>query len=82
MSNLLFQRLSQVSVLPELRAALVDLLDQDWSSGSPAVQEHGTLYAALASIFGMLGGCEQKALELFLIAWYTLRAAVLCGEPN
>jgi len=77
MSNVLFQRLSQASVLPELRAALVHLVEHDWSRESSAAQEHGTLYAALASIFGMLGGGEQKALEPFLIAWYTLRAAVL-----
>src|SRR3712207_2241028 len=76
MSSVILQRIAQLPVLPELRAALGKLVEQDWDAGAPAIQEHDTLQAALLRICQELGG-DPVHVQPLLLAWYTLRGAIL-----
>ena len=76
MSSVIFQRIAQLPVLPELRAALEKLVEQDWGIEAPASQERDTLQAALMLIYRELGGGDSVHVQPLLLAWYTLRGAI------
>src|SRR5215210_5448208 len=77
MASAILRRIDELPVLPELRAALGKLVEQDWDAEAPAVQEYDTLQAALMRIYQELGGGDPVHIQPLLLAWYTLRGAVL-----
>jgi len=76
MSSAILQRIAQLPVLPELRAALEKFVEQDWGVEAPGTGERDTLQAALMLIYRELSGGDSVHVQPLLLAWYTLRGAI------
>ncbi len=76
-SAAILQRIAQLPVLPELRAVLVDLVERDWNTETSAIQNGDSLQTVLMLVYQELGGADPVHLQPLLLAWHTLRAAIL-----
>ena len=72
--ELVAERLETVAVLPNMRAALVTMVAQDWAA---AERDQPRPHAPIATIYELLGGTDVSGIEIFVAAWAALRAALV-----
>lgn len=76
-STIILERIGQLPVLPELQAALVHLVEQDWSRDASLHAQNQRLEEVLMAVYQGLGGGDPVHVRPFILAWHTLRAALL-----
>lgn len=78
MFHFILQRISSIPMLPELRAALEQIVEQDWQRGFFATQDDAGLVSSLEFIFQSLSnGDDIRHAQPFLLGWHTLRSTIL-----
>jgi hypothetical protein len=75
MSDRLLKRITDLRVLPETRAALALFVEHDWNSAE-AIEDRNRFQAVLEATYAALHG-NLEGFQPFLLAWTTLRAALL-----
>ncbi len=75
MIDTILRRIDNIPVLPESRAALRLIVEQDWSTEG-AAQDRRRCEAVFAAIYAEFGG-QGDYCQPFLTAWLILRAALL-----
>ena len=73
-ADLVAERLETVAVLPNMRAALVTLVTQDWAA---AEGDQPRPHAPIATVYELLGGTDISSIQTFVAAWAALRAALV-----